>query len=182
MALRIAANNPPLWRASKFGSPTSLICFTTQKGCSIFKVIYVERYIVEAKILTINNCTLPLSRTTIRELSMIVFRRCAIVITVQSANCFLTVSWTSWSVTVSTELVASSYIQKKTNMKRSHPRKIEKDSTISNILGLRSTARAMHISWRWPADKLAPYSNISSWRPVTDITISHPTPALPIPR
>ena len=54
-----------------------------------------------------NSTSRPASNTRIRSLSKIVFNRWAIVKTVQSANCSATKRFKSWSVSKSSELVAS---------------------------------------------------------------------------
>ena len=82
----------------------------------------------------------PSSRNATLSLSMMVFSLCAMVSVVQCANAERTVFWISASLSMSTDAVASSIIR---------------------MRELRSNARPMHRSWRWPREKFAPLSTTS---------------------
>lgn len=81
---------------------------------------------------------------------------------VQSARLSLSVLWIFRSVSVSTEAVASSCSEHGTAAQwnslgayvASHPAA----RTMTMILDLRTRARAMQISCRWPMEKFAPFS------------------------
>lgn len=78
--------------------------------------------------------------TRIRSHVRTVFKRCAIVNIVQSANASLIVPWTKESVSLSIAAVASSNIM---------------------MRECRSNALAMHSSWRSPTLKFSPFSTTS---------------------
>ena len=86
----------------------------------------------------------PLSITQIRSYSRIVLSRCAMHSSVLPRNAVVMVFWIFWSVSKSTDDVASS----QTMMRLS-----------------RTRARASAINWRWPREKLSPSSStvLSRW-------------------
>lgn len=91
-----------------------------------------------------NSTSFPVSRTIIRSESIMVFNLWAIVITVQSLNSILIVSWIKSSVSKSIAAVASSKI---------------------SIFVFLNNALTKQISCFCPADKFRPPSAISSWSP-----------------
>mmetsp|Transcript_7913 Transcript_7913/g.19097 ORF Transcript_7913/g.19097 Transcript_7913/m.19097 type:complete len:288 (+) Transcript_7913:347-1210(+) len=91
-----------------------------------------------------SSAILPSSRTRTLSLSMMVFRRWAIVKTVASAKFSRIISWMAASVSLSILAVASS---------------------MTRIFGFRSSERAMQSNWRWPWEKFSPPSATSSSKP-----------------
>lgn len=84
--------------------------------------------------------TLPVSRNTIRSASITVDKRWAMTSVVRPLINVSNASWTYFS-----ELLS----------------KLEVASSIIRIDGLRSSARAMPIRWRWPPESLMPRSPTS---------------------